>query len=118
MLRSFLVILLALFMTSTATANTKRIAQLSNQKVAVWETIIYPGSGQVLKMHNHAHDRVVVALTDGMLKVVSKQGKVHYLRFAKDHAYYLAKDQPRDMHTDENISHHAIKVMVVELKNT
>ncbi len=112
-------IFLFIFMTSlsAATLTTLRIPQLSNDKVNVWETIIYPNTTQALKMHRHEYNRVVIALTDGVLKVTSDKGKVHYLKFAKGKAYYLTKDVPGELHTDENISHHPIKVFVIELKN-
>ena len=39
---------------------TKRIPQFSNDKVTVWETIIYPTAKQSLVMHRHDNDRVLV----------------------------------------------------------
>ncbi|WBV68565.1 hypothetical protein PGH46_16990 [Legionella pneumophila] len=33
--------------------STQRIEQLSNARVTVWKTIIYPSSKQVLPMHRH-----------------------------------------------------------------
>jgi len=98
--------------TSSATA---RIPQFSNDKVSVWETIIYPSKNQVLKMHRHEHDRVVVAFNDGLLKVINDKGKVHYLKFAKNKAYYLTKDIPDELHNDQNMSPYPIKVLVIEL---
>lgn len=98
-------------------ATTQRTMQFSNDKVSVWETLIYPSENQVLKMHRHEHDRVVVALTDGELKITNDKGKVHYLNLIKDKSYYLTKDSPNELHKDENISSHPIKVLVIELKN-
>lgn len=95
--------------------STKRIDQFANDRVKVWKTIIYPSSGQVLPMHRHDHDRVLVALTDGTLKITNNNGKVHYLKLKKDKAYYLTKDIADELHNDENISNHPIKVMVIEL---
>lgn len=97
-------------------AETKRIMQLSNDKVLVWETIVYPGPKQVLKMHRHDHDRVVYAFDEGVLKITNDKGKVHYLKFEKDKAYFLTKNVPNELHSDENISSHPIKVLVVEVK--
>lgn len=103
---------------SNATSSmTKRIAQFSNDKVSVWETIIYPSEKQVLKMHHHEHDRVLVALSDGLLKISSDKGNVHYLKLKKNKAYYLTKDTPNELHNDRNISSHPIKVLVIELQN-
>lgn len=95
---------------------TRRIEQFTNSRVKVWKTIIYPSSKQVLTMHRHEHDRVLVALTDGVLKITNNSGAVHYLKLKKDKAYYLTKDVPDELHNDENVSHQAIKVIVVELK--
>ncbi|MCD6039989.1 MAG: uncharacterized protein K0S27_1389 [Gammaproteobacteria bacterium] len=95
---------------------TTRIAQFSNNKISVWETIIYPSANQKLKMHRHEHDRVVVALTDGVLKITNDKGKVHYLKLQKNKAYYLTKDIPNELHNDENMSSHPIKVLVIELQ--
>lgn len=97
--------------------STQRTVQFSNGKVNVWKTIIYPTSGQSLAMHRHEHDRVLVALSDGLLKITNNKGKTHYLKFAKDKAYYLTKDVPNELHNDENVTNHAIKVMVIELND-
>ncbi|KTD33480.1 hypothetical protein Lmor_2031 [Legionella moravica] len=94
---------------------TKRIDQFTNSQVKVWQTTIYPSSAKVLPMHRHDHDRVLVALTDGVLKITNNNGAVHYLKLKKDSAYFLTKDVPGELHNDENMSKHPIKVMVVEL---
>jgi len=111
---------LLFFMASLSKADpstTRRIAQFSNDKVSVWETVIYPNANQLLKMHRHEHDRVVVALSGGLLKITNDKGKVHYLKFEKDKAYYLTKDSPDELHNDQNMSSHPIKVLVIELKS-
>lgn len=95
---------------------TTRIPQFSNEQVAIWETIIYPTKNQVLKMHRHEQDRVVVAFDNGLLKITNDKGKVHYLKLKKNKAYYLSKDLPNELHNDENLSSHPIKVLVMELK--
>lgn len=97
-------------------AVTKRIPQFSNDKVNVWETVIYPNTHQKIPLHRHDFNRVLVALDNGTLKIINDQGKVHYLKLLKDKAYYLAKDVPNETHSDENISAHPIRVMVIELK--
>ncbi|MFA6303122.1 MAG: hypothetical protein WC627_08335 [Legionella sp.] len=96
-------------------ATSKRIPQLENSKVKVWKTIIYPSAKQALPMHRHESDRVVVALTDGKFKVTNNKGKVHYFTLKKDKAYFFSKDKPNELHNDENLSGHPIKVMVIEL---
>lgn len=95
---------------------TSRIEQLENSKVSVWKTIIYPSKQQTLSLHRHERDRVVVALTDGTLKIKNDKGKIHYFRLKKDHSYYLKKDVPNELHSDQNISGHTIQVIVIELK--
>lgn len=95
---------------------TKRVEQFSNTQVNVWKTIIYPSAKKTLAMHRHENNRVLVALTDGLLKITNNHGKVHYLKLEKDKAYYLTKDVPNELHNDENVTDHTIKVIVVELK--
>jgi beta-alanine degradation protein BauB len=103
---------------SNATSSTtSRTPQFSNDKVSVWETVIYPNANQVLKMHRHEHDRVIVAFSDGLLKITNDKGRVHYLKLKKNKAYYLTKDVPNELHKDQNMSSHFIKLLVVELKN-
>lgn len=97
--------------------STQRIEQLSNARVTVWKTIIYPSSKQVLPMHRHDNDRVLVALTDGTLKITSNKGKVHYLKLKKGKSYYLTKDVPNELHNDENVTNHPIQVMVIQLND-
>jgi hypothetical protein len=100
---------------SSSNHETIRLSLLENKQVKVWETIIYPHADHVLKMHRHEHNRVLIALDDGKLKIVNDRGQVHYLTLEKEKAYYLAKDLPGELHTDENLSDHPIKVMVIEL---
>ncbi len=113
----YAIILLSLSMASHAQSlATKRILQLQNNQVTVWKTIIYPSTQHMLPMHRHEYNRVIVALTDGTLKIKTDKGIVHYLRLKKDSAYYLKKDVPNERHSDQNISGFPIKVMVIELK--
>ncbi|MDR3501079.1 MAG: hypothetical protein P4L79_00675 [Legionella sp.] len=112
-----LTVLIFMLISYLAHANsTQRIPMLANDKVQVWKTLIYPNKEQILAMHRHEHNRVVVALDSGKLKVTNNKGEVHYLELEKDQAYYLHKDVPGELHTDENVSDHPIKVIVVELK--
>lgn len=94
---------------------TKREVQFTNQQVNVWQTSIYPAGQHILPMHRHDLNRVLVALTDGVLKITNDKGKIHYLHLKKDKAYYLTKDVVGEMHTDENITKHPVKVMIIEL---
>lgn len=122
-MHKYLIIFLSVLMTLTsglsysASTKTHRVPEFSNDKVNVWQTTIYPGSAQVLSMHRHEHNRVVVAFDDGELKIKNDKGDVHYLKLTKNKAYYLQKDVPGELHSDENISHHPIKVLVVELND-
>ncbi len=100
------------------TAATQRIALITNDQVNVWKTIIYPSQHQQLRAHRHEFNRVLVALDDGELKIINNLGKIHFLKLKKDQAYFLTKDVAGETHTDENMSGHAVKVIVVELKPT
>jgi beta-alanine degradation protein BauB len=95
--------------------STTRTEQFSNDKVNIWKTIIYPTSNQILTMHRHDSDRVLVALSDGTLKITNNKGDVHELILTKNKAYYLSKDPTDELHQDENISKQPITVMVIEL---
>lgn len=95
---------------------TKRIPQVENNKVKVWQTIVYPSTKQALPMHRHDHDRVVIAMTDGKFKITTSTGQVSFFEIKKDQAYFVGKDKPGELHNDENVTGHAIRVMVVELK--
>lgn len=102
--------------TTAYAQSTARIPQFSNDKANVWKTIIYPTSTQVLTMHRHDYDRVIVALSNGLLKITNNKGKIHYLKLEKNKAYYLTKDPLNELHKDENMTQHSIAVMVIELK--
>lgn len=111
-----------LFMMSTthtysAAQVTHRVAQFSNKQVTVWKTTLFPGSSQTLKMHRHDKDRVLVAFNNGTLKIKNDKGSVHYLNLEKNKAYYLKKDNKLELHSDENITHHPIHVLVIELNS-
>lgn len=94
---------------------SNRMPLLANDEVKVWKTVIYPSKEQILTMHRHEHNRVVVALDSGKLKITDNKGKVHYLELQKHQAYFLTKDVPGELHTDENVSPQPIKVVVIEL---
>jgi hypothetical protein len=111
-----------IFATGTSCAQatkgtTHRENQLSNNKVIVWKTVIYPASHKALAMHRHEQDRVLVALSDGLLKITNNYGKIHYLKLEKDKAYYLSKNAPGELHNDINVTNHPVKVMVIEIKD-
>lgn len=112
----FFISLLALHIGLGNATETQRIPQFSNNKVSAWETIIYPAN-QGLTMHRHEHARVVVAFTDGTLKITNDKKQVHYLKLEKDKAYFLDKDTPGELHTDINIGTQPIRVMVIQLNN-
>ncbi|MCP0913668.1 MULTISPECIES: cupin domain-containing protein [Legionella] len=117
-MKRFSLILLGSILLQVAQAETvssKRITQFSNKQVNVWKTIIYPSSAQQLAMHRHENNRVLIALSDGLLKITNDKGKIHYLQLKKDTAYFLKKDIANELHSDENISNHPVKVMVIEL---
>lgn len=118
-MRKFFIVIIMFVYTLTGYANptTGRIPQFSNEKVSVWETTIYPGKNQVLKMHRHEHDRVLIAFNSGILKITNNKGQVHYLKLTKDNSYYLPKNVVGEKHIDENVSNHPIKVLVVELNS-
>lgn len=95
---------------------SRREPQLENQEVSVWKSIVMPN--QPLTLHRHEHGRVLVALTNGQLRVVDKAGKVldtYNLRAGK--ALWLGIDPPGQMHADVNPGTKPVEVIVVQLKN-
>ena len=121
-MRIYIIFILSIFAILTTTnlysqsLSTKRVPQFTNEKVNVWQTIIYPSTDQVLKMHRHEYNRILIAFDSGILKITNNNQKTHYLKLVKGQSYYLTKDVPNELHSDENISKHAIKVIVIELK--
>ncbi|MGV3710909.1 MAG: cupin domain-containing protein [Gemmatimonas sp.] len=104
------------FMFAQQAAQTStREPQFENDQLRVWKTTVLPGAP--LALHRHEHGRALVALTDGQLQVVDKNGKVldtYELKAGK--AMWLAKDPPGQMHADVNPGTKPVEVMVVQLQ--
>ena len=96
-------------------AASRREPQFTNQYLQVWKSIVMPK--QPLTLHRHDHGRALVALTDGDLKVVDRNGKVlDTYRLKAGRAMWLAADPPGQMHADVNDSSRPIEVVVVQLQ--
>jgi hypothetical protein len=94
---------------------TRREPQFENDHVRTWKSIIMPK--QPLTQHRHEHGRALIALTDGQLKVVDKDGKVvNTYNWERGKAYWLDADPPGQTHADVNDTATPIEVIVVELK--
>jgi len=94
---------------------TRREPQFENDHMKVWKSIIMPR--QPLTQHRHDHGRALIALTDGVLKVVDPNGKVTTTyHWEKGKAYWLGVDPPGETHADVNETDKPIEVIVVELK--
>lgn len=94
---------------------SRREEQFTNDQLKVWKTTVMPNAP--LALHRHEHGRALVALNDGQLQVVDKNGKVldtYNLKAGK--AMWLAKDPPGQMHADVNPGTKAVEVMVVQLQ--
>ena len=95
---------------------SRREPQLENDQVTVWKSTVLPK--QPLTLHRHDHGRVLVALTDGQLQVVDKNGKLldtYNLKAGK--SLWLGVDPPGQMHADVNPGTKPVEVIVVQLKN-
>jgi quercetin dioxygenase-like cupin family protein len=89
--------------------------QFENDYMKAWKTTVLPKAP--LALHRHDHGRALVALTDGVLQVQDKNGKVldtYNLKAGK--AMWLGKDPPGQMHADVNPGTKPIEVIVVQLK--
>jgi beta-alanine degradation protein BauB len=94
---------------------TRREPQFENEHVKVWKSIIMPK--QPLTQHRHDHGRALIALTNGQLKVVDKNGKLTKTNnWEAGKAYWLDFDPPGETHADVNDTDKPIEVIVVELK--
>jgi quercetin dioxygenase-like cupin family protein len=94
---------------------SRREPQFENDDMKVWKSIIMPK--QPLTLHRHEHGRALVALTDGQLKVVDKDGKqLNVYNLTKGTAMWLGVDPPGQMHADVNPGSKPVEVVVVELK--
>ncbi|MGQ0642065.1 MAG: hypothetical protein ACT4P6_15045 [Gemmatimonadaceae bacterium] len=94
---------------------TRREPQFENDHVRAWKSIIMPK--QPLNQHRHNHGRALIALTDGQLKVVDKDGKVtNTYNWEAGKAYWLDADPAGQTHADVNDTSQPIEVIVVELK--
>jgi quercetin dioxygenase-like cupin family protein len=109
---------LALGVTTTASPqaprSTVRTPQFENESVRVWKTSIAPG--QPLTLHRHENGRVIVALTDGTLRIVKESGESNIVTWEKGKAYWLSADPPGEKHGDLNEGKEPIEVMVVEMQ--
>ena len=94
---------------------TRREPQFENDEVRVWKSIIMPK--QPLTMHRHEHGRALIALTDGVLKVVDPDGKIlNTYHWDSGKAYWLDADPAGQLHADVNDTSRPIEVIVVELR--
>jgi len=95
---------------------SRREPQFENARVSVWKSIVMPK--QPLTLHRHEHGRVLVALTDGQLKVVDGAGKtLDTYNLTAGKALWLGVDPPGQMHADVNPGTKPVEVIVVQLKN-
>jgi quercetin dioxygenase-like cupin family protein len=105
-----------MFAQQQAQSATRREPQFENANVRAWKSIIMPH--QPLTLHRHEHGRALVALTDGQLKVVNKDGRtLETYDWKAGKAYWLDADPAGQMHADVNDTGKPIEVIVVELKN-
>jgi quercetin dioxygenase-like cupin family protein len=94
---------------------SRREPQFENDQVQVWKSIVMPN--QPLTLHRHDHGRALVALTDGRLNVVDKNGKtLDTYRLRRGTAMWLPADPPGQMHADVNPDPKPVEVIVVQLK--
>ncbi len=113
---SFLAGAAALKAAQQAQAASRREPQFENEHLKVWKSIIMPGSP--LTLHRHEHGRALIALTDGVLKVVDERNTtVGTYDWKRGRAYWLAADPAGKLHADVNETGAPIEVIVVELKN-
>jgi quercetin dioxygenase-like cupin family protein len=99
---------------ATSMVGAQRTAQFENEEVSVWRTVVPPN--QPLAMHTHKHPRVIVALTDGTMKMAYENGSSQTHEWESGKAYWLPTAEGLKVHSDVNTGSKPIEVMVVELK--
>jgi beta-alanine degradation protein BauB len=99
---------------SQQSTQTQRIPLFENDDVKVWKSIIIPDAP--LAMHRHEHPRVIVAMTDGTMKIVEQNGPTESHVWETGKAYWLPANPPNTMHADVNAGDKPIEVVVVELE--
>src|SRR5262249_51445441 len=93
-----------------------REPQFQNENVEVWKSVVMPK--QPLTLHRHDHGRALIALNDGQLKVVDKDGKtLDTYNLKAGTAIWLGVDPPRQLHPDVNPGTKPVEVIVVQLKH-
>jgi quercetin dioxygenase-like cupin family protein len=113
---SFLVGAGAVWAQQEVQSASRREPQFENAQVSVWKSIVMPK--QPLTLHRHDHGRVLVALTDGQLQVVDKNGKaLHTYELQAGKALWLGVDPPGQLHADVNTGTKPVEVIVVQLKH-
>ena len=96
-------------------AKSNREPQFDNERVEVWKSTILPN--QPLTYHRHDAWRVMVALTDGDLKLVDPSGKVlDTYHLVRGKAMWLTPNPPGQTHADVNPGAKPVEVMMVQLK--
>lgn len=94
---------------------SQRQDQFENEYMKVWKTTVMPKAP--LALHRHDHGRALVALTDGVLQVQDKNGKVlETYNLTAGKAMWLGKDPPGQMHADVNPGTKPVEVIVVQLQ--
>lgn len=115
-MKKLLLILSLLITVNVYAKSTTREYQIDNSQVKVWKTTILPGKSQVLKMHRHDNNRILIALDSGTLEIINDKNQKHYLNLESGKSYFLTKDVPNELHEDINTGDKPIHVFVIELK--
>jgi hypothetical protein len=102
-------------MWATQQQQSRREPQFENEQLRVWKSIVMPN--QPLALHRHEHGRALVALNDGVLNVVDKNGKkLDTYTLKKGTAMWLGADPAGQMHADVNPGKTPVEVIVVQLQ--
>jgi quercetin dioxygenase-like cupin family protein len=105
---------IAVMRSQSPVAVTRRIPQFDNEDVKVWKSIVMPNAP--LTMHRHDHPRVIIALSGGVMNIVTENGPTESNTWETGKAYWLPANPPNTRHADVNAGDKPIEVMVVELE--
>jgi hypothetical protein len=89
---------------------------VAGNDILIWKTVIPTGTEGKPGIHAHRHEfaRVVIPLTEGVLRRVEDNGEAIDYKLNIGKPIFLAADAPTGFHTDVNPGKEPIEVIVVQ----
>ncbi len=89
---------------------------VAGDDLLIWKTVIPAGQESKPGIHAHRHEfaRVVIPLTEGVLRRLDNNGEAIDYKLKIGKPFFLAADTPTGFHTDLNTGRNPIEVIVVQ----